>query len=91
MCRVTDGEGISAVGDGDQDAFGRVEVQLDHLGLIPVQKEASFTIKVAGGDDAELAVSVQGKMCKTYSKLDIKVNLYFRFLINLSNFHESVG
>ena len=41
--------------------YGRVSVELDGLGLIPVGAPATFTIMVAGGDDAELAVSVQGK------------------------------
>ena len=36
-------------------------LDLEHLGLIPVGVPSHFTIKVAGGDDAELAVSVQGK------------------------------
>ena len=59
LCRVTDGDEGSE--GGASDAFSRVNVELDHLGQIPVHKEANFTIKVAGGDDAELAVSVQGK------------------------------
>ena len=41
--------------------YGRVSVDLDGLGLIPVGAPATFTIMVAGGDDAELAVSVQGR------------------------------
>ena len=37
-----------------------VSVELEHLGLIPVNGPSHFTIRVGGGDDAELAVSVQG-------------------------------
>ena len=40
----------------------QVTLDLEHLGLIPVGVPSHFTIKVAGGDDAELAVSVQGEM-----------------------------
>ena len=44
----------------------KVTLDLEHLGLIPVAVPSHFTIRVAGGDDAELAVSVQGKyMYKT--------------------------
>ena len=39
----------------------KVTLDLEHLGLIPVAVPSHFTIRVAGGDDAELAVSVQGK------------------------------
>ena len=39
-----------------------MSVDLDGLGLIPVGAPATFTIMVAGGDDAELAVSVQGRI-----------------------------
>ena len=49
------------VGDGGGGEYGRVSVALDGLGLIPVGVPATFTIMVAGGDDAELAVSVQGR------------------------------
>ena len=42
-------------------AHSRVSLNLEHLGLVPVNVPGHFTIKVAGGDDAELAVSVQGK------------------------------
>ncbi len=59
-------------GDGDEEddmlsdtsgsGFDRVRVDLDHLSLVPVGAPAAFTIRVAGGDDAELAVSVQGKV-----------------------------
>jgi len=38
----------------------KVTLDLEHLGLIPVAVPSHFTIRVAGGDDAELAVSVQG-------------------------------
>ena len=37
-----------------------VSVELEHLGLISINEGSQFTIRVAGGDDAELAVSVQG-------------------------------
>ena len=38
-----------------------VSVELEHLGLISINDPSQFTIRVTGGDDAELAVSVQGK------------------------------
>ena len=37
-----------------------VSVELEHLELISINAPSQFTILVAGGDDAELAVSVQG-------------------------------
>ena len=43
------------------DPDSLVSVELEHLGLIPINDPSQFTIRVAGGDDAELAVSVQGK------------------------------
>ena len=65
LCRVTDGDGGfegGAASDDDVGASsGRVAVDLSHLGLVPVGAPAGFTIRVAGGDDAELAVSVQGE------------------------------
>jgi hypothetical protein len=67
LCRVSDGEEDEDGGTGgaydlvDDDDYSRVAVDLSHLGLIPVGEAAAFTIQVAGGDDAELAVSVQGK------------------------------
>lgn len=42
------------------DPDSLVGVELEHLGLIPINEPSQFTIRVAGGDDAELAVSVQG-------------------------------
>ena len=36
-------------------------MELEHLGLISINDPSQFTIRVTGGDDAELAVSVQGK------------------------------
>ena len=60
LCRVTDGDGDDAARDEDDDIFSRVSVDLEHLSHIPLTEPSSFTIKVAGGDDAELAVSVQG-------------------------------
>ena len=39
-----------------------VSVELEHLGLISINDPSQFTIRVTGGDDAELAVSVQGKL-----------------------------
>ena len=71
LCRVIDdgddddllGGGSLTKGDIDvgMDNIGNVSVELDHLSLVPVNCAANFTIKVGGGDDAELAVSVQGK------------------------------
>ena len=55
---MTDGDDLSL--GADSVDFSAVEVGLDHLNLIPVKQASNFTIKVAGGDDAELAVSVQG-------------------------------
>eukprot|EP00096_Caligus_rogercresseyi_P015922 TRINITY_DN841_c0_g1_i2.p1 TRINITY_DN841_c0_g1~~TRINITY_DN841_c0_g1_i2.p1 ORF type:complete len:1301 (+),score=355.07 TRINITY_DN841_c0_g1_i2:98-4000(+) len=44
----------------NDSGFSRVSVKLDHLSLIPISSPSQFTIHVADGDDAELAVSVQG-------------------------------
>ena len=62
LCRVNDG-GSDVGGSGMSYGSGNSKVTLDleHLGLIPVAVPSHFTIRVAGGDDAELAVSVQGK------------------------------
>ena len=62
LCRVNDG-GSDIGGSGMSYGSGNSKVTLDleHLGLIPVAVPSHFTIRVAGGDDAELAVSVQGK------------------------------
>ena len=38
-----------------------VSVELEHLGLIPISIPSQFAIHVSDGNDAELAVSVQGK------------------------------
>ena len=61
------GAGPGGIPKGDidvgMDNIGKVAVELDHLSLVPVNCPANFTIKVGGGDDAELAVSVQGKNC----------------------------
>ncbi len=62
LCRVTDGEeDEDMLSDTSGSGFDRVRVELDHLSLVPVGAAAAFTIRVAGGDDAELAVSVQGR------------------------------
>ena len=64
MCRVNDG-GSDIAGShasyGSSIGQSKVTLDLEHLGLIPVSVPSQFTIRVAGGDDAELAVSVQGK------------------------------
>ena len=52
----------------------QVTLDLDHLGLIPVGVPSHFTIKVAGGDDAELAVSVQGEKMKVICVLGLVLN-----------------
>ena len=62
---MTDGDesfggGVGGTDGLDVEGFSKVVVDLEHLSLIPVQAASEFTIKVAGGDDAELAVSVQG-------------------------------
>jgi filamin len=63
LCRVNDG-GSDIVGShasyGSGTGTSKVTLDLEHLGLIPVAVPSQFTIRVAGGDDAELAVSVQG-------------------------------
>ena len=59
---MTDGEeDEDMLSDTSGSGFDRVRVELDHLSLVPVGAAAAFTIRVAGGDDAELAVSVQGR------------------------------
>ena len=63
LCRVNDGGsdlGGSHVSYGSGTGHSKVTLDLEHLGLIPVSVPSHFTIRVAGGDDAELAVSVQG-------------------------------
>ena len=63
MCRVNDGGselGGSHISYGSGSGSSKVTLDLEHLGLIPVAVASQFTIRVAGGDDAELAVSVQG-------------------------------
>ncbi|XP_040581281.1 uncharacterized protein [Lepeophtheirus salmonis] len=44
----------------NDSGFSRVSVTLDHLSMVPIGDPSQFTIHVADGDDAELAVSVQG-------------------------------
>jgi hypothetical protein len=62
LCRVTEGDADPYPTSGSQTsaAHSRVSLSLEHLGLVPINVPSQFTIKVAGGDDAELAVSVQG-------------------------------
>ena len=50
----------SGTAGGRLDPDSLVAVELEHLGLIQINDPSQFTIRVAGGDDAELAVSVQG-------------------------------
>ena len=64
LCRVNDGGsdlGGSHASYGSSSGNSKVNLDLEHLGLIPVAVPSHFTIRVAGGDDAELAVSVQGR------------------------------
>ena len=61
---MTEGDADPYTSSGLGHVHSRVSLSLEHLGLVPVNVPSRFTIKVAGGDDAELAVSVQGK--KTY-------------------------
>lgn len=58
LCRVKDTDDLSY--GGSSGGFSKVQVELEHLGLIPVNIPSEFTIKVPEGADAELAVSVQG-------------------------------
>ena len=55
-------------------------LDLEHLGLIPVGVPSHFTIKVAGGDDAELAVSVQGKEKNAYFFVTLTSAVFWRKL-----------
>ena len=57
---VPSGNNALTSGGSRMDPDSLVAVELDHLGLIPISEASQFTIRVAGGDDAELAVSVQG-------------------------------
>ena len=60
LCRVMDPKSSKSLSKSvDPDSLASVE--LEHLSLIPTGEPSQFTIRVAGGDDAELAVSVQGK------------------------------
>lgn len=63
LCRVMDPSNsipiVPLPKNFDPDSI--VSVELEHLGLISINAPSQFTIRVAGGDDAELAVSVQGK------------------------------
>ena len=81
LCRVADGSsestgvsyerGVAGVARGGRagsaGGHSKVTLDLEHLGLIPVGVPSHFTIKVAGGDDAELAVSVQGEQIRLES------------------------
>lgn len=59
LCRVMDPKSSKSLSKSvDPDSL--VSVELEHLSLIPTGEPSQFTIRVAGGDDAELAVSVQG-------------------------------
>ena len=58
---MTEGDADPYATSGFGHVHSRVSLNLEHLGLVPVNSASRFTIKVAGGDDAELAVSVQGK------------------------------
>ena len=66
LCRVMDPSIAnspivpSGTAGGRLDPDSLVAVELEHLGLIQINDPSQFTIRVAGGDDAELAVSVQG-------------------------------
>ena len=63
LCRVMDPSNsipiVPVPKNFDPDSI--VSVELEHLGLISINVASQFTIRVGGGDDAELAVSVQGK------------------------------
>ena len=67
LCRVMDPSNTPIVPSGSAggrlDPDSLVAVELEHLELIQINDPSQFTIRVAGGDDAELAVSVQG-LCR---------------------------
>ena len=65
----------SGTAGGRLDPDSLVAVELEHLGLIQINDPSQFTIRVAGGDDAELAVSVQG-----LSILDIRFYMSVAYL-----------
>ena len=84
LCRVNDG-GSDVGGSGMSYGSGNSKVTLDleHLGLIPVAVPSHFTIRVAGGDDAELAVSVQGKyMYKIFVNFEFIINRFAKSIIS---------
>ena len=67
LCRVMDPQQTSSKSlSKSVDPDSLVSVELEHLSLIPTGEPSQFTIRVAGGDDAELAVSVQGKLFIDY-------------------------
>lgn len=62
LCRVMDPSNSVPLVPKNFDPDSIVKVELEHLGLISINAPSQFTIRVAGGDDAELAVSVQGML-----------------------------
>ena len=66
----------SGTAGGRLDPDSLVAVELEHLGLIQINDPSQFTIRVAGGDDAELAVSVQGLSIQDISSFYMSILAY---------------
>lgn len=78
LCRVMDPKNSKSLSKSvDPDSL--VSVELEHLSLIPTGEPSQFTIRVAGGDDAELAVSVQGKSKPMYSLITDRIQLLMQY------------
>ena len=60
-------------------------MELEHLGLISINDPSQFTIRVTGGDDAELAVSVQGKLyfnfCRAVGTRGVGGHCVFKWIL----------
>ena len=73
----------SGTAGGRLDPDSLVAVELEHLGLIQINDPSQFTIRVAGGDDAELAVSVQGLSILNISSFYMSLLAYLAMLHTL--------
>merc|ERR1719397_2179062 len=88
LCRVLEDNDLS-LGGSSGGGWGRVTVELDQLGLVPVSQPAEFTIRVPEGADAELAVSVQGPVEDIPVKVtgNVKNGFVAQFIPNAVGLH----